>query len=315
METNLISSENNYRHLGNTGINLSICGFGCAAAWGKSVMGKEMISDDDAQMLLEKAYLLGVNYFDTGFNYGFAEERLGRILKKTKVFKREDIVISTKFGEEYIDGKWIANWSPEWMKQSLYISMERMGITYVDMFMCHGGDSSCFSEELLGALFDLKTNGVVKSIGINTFDTDVIKWVTETGVFDFVFLDYNILKRERETLIDELYEKGIGVIAGAPLAQHLFSKDVFKIKGIKDVWYLARAFMNSRELMKKGKQYQFLNEVDGMTGAQIALKYVIDNPKVSSAVFGTTTLSHLEDNLKARAITIPESVLSRIRSI
>lgn len=107
-------------------------------------MGKEMISDDQAQTLLEDAYQNGVTYFDTGFNYGFSEERFGRILKKASVFKREDIVISTKFGEQCVDGKWEVNWTPEWMEQSVKISMERMGIDYIDILMCHGESKRFF---------------------------------------------------------------------------------------------------------------------------------------------------------------------------
>lgn len=304
-----------YRELANTGIQLSSLGFGCAGAWGKSVMGKPMITDEEAQSLLERAYELGVNFFDTGYNYGFAEERLGRILQRSDILKRENIIISTKFGEELIDGKWKENWSPEWMWKSVKISLERMKIDNVDMLMCHGGKPENFSNELFGALDELKKQGIVKSVGINTFDTKVIEWVRDTKKFDFVFLDYNIMCQDRELLIKQLYDNGIGVIVGAPLAQSLYSNRVFKIKKLKDIWYLARAFMNFPVLMVKGRKFRFINNVEGMTGAQIALRYVLDNPYISSAVFGTTTLKHLEDNLQSRTMEIPEAILSKIKSI
>ncbi len=306
--------DNFFRTLANTEIQMSTLGFGCAGAWGKSLMGKPMISDEEAQILVEKAYELGVTFFDTGFNYGFAEERLGKILKNSNLIERDKIVIATKFGEEFIDGKWRPNWSVDWMKHSLDTSLNRLGLDYVDLFMCHGGKPSDFSEELFYELEIIKSEGKAKSIGINTFDTDVIKWVIESRKFDFVFLDYNIMRQDREILIKQLYDANIGVIVGAPLAQSLYSNRVFKIKSLKDVWYLLRAFANFRGLLLKGRKFRFINDVEGMNGSQVALRYVLDNPYITSAVFGTTTLKHLEDNLKSRELNIPSDVLEKIKS-
>ena len=90
---------------------------------------------------------------------------------------------------------------------------------------------------------------------------------------------------------------------------------MLKIKGAKDLWYLARAVKNFRGQFIKGRKYRFINEAEGMTGSQIALKYVLDNPFVSSAVFGTTTMNHLEENVQAVDIEIPPEILRRIRSV
>ena len=74
-----ISTEK-HRRLGKTDICLSPLGFGCASVW-----GKDMISDQQAQDLFEKAYELGITYFDTGHSYGNAEERIGKILKTSEM--------------------------------------------------------------------------------------------------------------------------------------------------------------------------------------------------------------------------------------
>lgn len=272
-----------------------------------------MISDEDAQKLLETAYELGIRYFDTGFNYGFAEERLGKILANSAVIKRDQVIISTKFGERVEKGKWVPDFSPEWMKKSLHISLKRMEIDSVDMLMCHGGQIKDMTPDLLSEMRKLKEKGIIRAFGINTFDTDVIEWVAKTKTFDFVMLDYNILRQDREALIKKLYDNGIGFIAGAPLAESLYSNRIFKIKSIKDLWYLARAVVRFRGQLMKGRKFRFVNDVDGMTGTQVALKYVLDNQYISSAVFGTTTMAHLEDNVKAQEMKIPDMVLKRIR--
>ena len=128
-------------------------------------------------------------------------------------------------------------------------------------------------------------------------------------------LDYNVMRQDREPLIKSLYENGVGVVAGSALAESLYSNRVFKVKSVKDLWYLARATVKFRDQLFEGRKYRFINEVEGMTGAQIALRYVLDNPYVSSALFGTTTMSHLEDNVLALEKEIPQNVFARIQQV
>ena len=298
------------RKLGNTGIEITCMGFGCASVWGKS-----MITNQQAKDIFEQAYNLGIRYFDTGYSYGYAEERIGKILELSNIVKREDIVISTKFGTKRVGRKYVHDFTPKWMNHSVKTSLKRMGIDYIDLLLIHGPQVHDLTGECLAAMEKLKTNNIVKAIGINTFDTEVIKFVCRTKCFDFVMLDYNILRQDREALIKKLYDSGIGVIAGAPLAESLYSNRIFKIKSIKDIWYLARAVVNFRAQLVKGRKFTFINNVPGMTGTQIALKYVLDNPYVTAAVFGTTTPEHLMDNVKSKDIIIPENILKRIQDI
>lgn len=294
--------------LGNTGISVTCLGFGCASIWGKNI-----ISDKEAQDLFEKAYNLGIRYFDTGHSYGNAEKRIGQILKTSNTVKREKIVISTKFGTRAAGRKLVHDASPGWMKKSVKLSLRRMGITYIDCLQIHGPKITDFTNELYHALYDLKEKGIVRAIGANSFDTNVLEFICREKKLDFVMLDYNIMNQEREELIRRLYQNGIGVIAGAPLAESLYSNRIFKIKNTKDLWYLARAFRNFRRQLLQGRKYQFVNHADGLSGSQIALKYVLDNPMVSSAVFGTASANHLEENVKSCHIQIPADILDRIK--
>ena len=299
-----------YRRLGKTEICLSPLGFGCASVW-----GKDIISDKQAQELFEKAYEFGITFFDTGHSYGNAEERIGKILKTSQIVKRNNIVISTKFGIRNINGKLVHDVSPEWIKESVKISLRRMGISYIDCLQIHGPRISDFTEELYSVLDELKEKGIVRAVGANSFDTDVLEFICKEKRLDFVMLDYNIMRRDREELIQKLQANDIGVIAGAALAESLYSNRIFKIRGKKDVWYLARAIKNFREQFFHGWKYRFINHVEGTTGAQIALGFVLNNPMVSSAVFGTTTMSHLEENVRAVCVETPQEVLEKIRTI
>lgn len=307
----------NYRQLGNTGISISEIGYGCSALFGKDILGKPGIDEEKAFALIETAIKYGINFFDTGFNYGYAEERLGRCLSKLyqNGLHREQVIIETKCGETLKeDGTYGGlDWSPDWIKKSVEISLKRLQTDYVDLFAMHGGRIEDCSDELLNCFSDLKSEGIIRAYGMNTFNTQVIEWIGETKSFDYIMLDYNIMRQDREKTIASLYDKGIGVIAGAALGESLYSKRVYRMKGRKDLWYFLRALKNFRGQMKKGKEFRFLSKSDEGTSNQLALRYVLDNPYIASAVFNTSNVDHLVENVKATNITMSEKLRNKIQ--
>ena len=76
-----------------------------------------------------------------------------------------------------------------------------------------------------------------------------------------------------------------------------------------------RALANNRGYIKKGLKCRYINHAENMSGNQIALKYVLDNPYITSAVFGTTSREHLLENVGALDITIPDDILAKIKSM
>lgn len=306
------------RILGKTDIELSEVGYGAAALFGKNVLGKEGITEDTAYEIIATAIKNGVTFFDTGINYGYAEERLGRCLSraiKEGITTRSELVIETKCGETINpDGSYGPNdWSPDWIKRSLDISLGRLGLDYVDMFAMHGGTISDCTDDLILTFQNLKSQGLIKAYGINTFDNEMLEWIIDSKAFDFVMLDYNVIKQDREPLIEKLNEAGVGVIAGMALGQSLISKNVYKIKNRNDIWYLLRTIAFFRENLKKSKDFKFLTKYDGYTGNQLALRYVLDNEGISSAVFSTTNIDHLIENISATSIVMPEHIRKQIK--
>ena len=251
------------RKLGKTEVELSEIGYGAAALFGKDVLGKQGITEEQAYYLILTAIEAGVNFFDTGINYGYSEERLGRCISQAiggGITQRENLVIETKCGETInADGTYgSSDWSPDWIKRSLEISLKRLQLDYIDLFAMHGGSISDCSDELLNTFRDMKNQGLIRAYGINTFNMEVLEWVAKERCFDYVMLDYNVLKQEREPIIAQLHESGIGVIAGMALGQSLFSKNVYRIRNRNDFWYLLRAVAHFRSNMKKVKILDFL---------------------------------------------------------
>jgi aryl-alcohol dehydrogenase-like predicted oxidoreductase len=88
---------------------------------------------------------------------------------------------------------------------------------------------------------------------------------------------------------------------------------VARLRGVQDFWYAARGLARHRAEVAKGARFGFLSRVEGMTGAQAALAYVLANPDVACAVVGTTRLGHLKENLAASGLALPADIVARIR--
>lgn len=308
----------NKRALGNTGIEVSELGYGAAALFGKDVLGKQGISDEQAYKLIYTSISNGVNFFDTGINYGYAEERLGRCISQIigeGISRREDLVIESKCGETINpDGSYgPLDWSPDWIKKSLEISLKRLNLNYLDMFALHGECEKSKVGEVVKTLQDLKSQGLIRAYGVNTFSTEFLEWVVFEKCFEFVMLDYNIMRQDREPLIERLNAAGIAVIAGSALGESLYSKKIFRIKNRNDIWYLARALVRFRDLINKSKDFRFLTRQADYTANQLALRYVLDNSLITSACFSTINSDHLIENLRATEIQMPEKIRIEIK--
>lgn len=306
----------NYRELGKTGIKLSEVGYGAAALFGKDVLGKQGITEEQAYELISTSINTGVTFFDTGINYGYSEERLGRCLyqaTKKGIVKREDLVIETKCGETVnADGSYGPyNWSADNLKKNLETSLKRLQLDYIDLFATHGECDIRDVDGVIKVFENFKSQGLIRAYGVNTFNTEYVDWVVKEKCFDYVMLDYNVMKQDREPQIDKLYNAGIGVIAGASLGQSLYAKKPKLNRN--DLWYALRSMFRFKYMRQKSKDYRFLNNFDGCTANQLALRYVLDNKNITAAAFNTTNIDHLIENLKSVDIKMPEEIRLRIK--
>ncbi len=300
-----------YNSLGKTGISVSEIGLGCASIWGMNSFSEKKAID-----IFLKAVENGVTLFDTGHNYsgGNAEIRLGRAIKQLN--SRKDLVLTSKCGTRTTgSGHSYKDFSPEWIRESCMLSLERIGVDYLDLFMLHSPQIKNLTDEAMTTLYDLKAEGLIRAIGLSNSVSNVLQRVELKSEFDFVLLNYSIMNREIESCIAKLYEKGVGILAGGVLAHGLYTKKIFQITAPRDLWYLIRAVVRFRNQLINSFSYHFIDNVPCMSGAQIALRYVLDNPKVSSAIFGTASIAHLEENLTAQDLRIPEDVMNRIHAI
>jgi aryl-alcohol dehydrogenase-like predicted oxidoreductase len=296
-----------YRPLGHTGLSVSEIGFGAASWW-----GKPQFSEDAAIRLVHAALDGGVTFFDTGASYsgGHAEPRLGRALKGRDA---SGLVVASKAGTFAAGGRIGRDFSPAAVVASAERSLRNLGLEVLPLLQLHGPDIADLTDDLRAALADLKGRGLVRAIGVNSFDPSVIAHIIGLSDFDVVMIDYNVLRPEREPLIDAAATAGKGVLAGMALAMGHTGLQVAKLRAPRDLWYAARGLVRHRHDVRQGVRFDFLNRLPEMTGPQAALGYVLANPGVSCAVIGTTRPAHLAENLAASGMPLPTAVMDRIR--
>lgn len=297
-----------YRPLGATGLTVSEIGFGAASWWGKPAFDEQA-----ALRLVHAAIDGGVTFFDTGASYsaGEAEPRLGRALRGRDT---AGLVIASKAGTFHAGGGRIGrDFSPHAIVASAERSLRHLGLDTLPLLQLHGPAIAELTDDLRAALADLKARGLVRALGVNSFDPAVIDHVVGLPDFDVVMVDYNVLRPEREPLIARAAAAGKGVLAGMALAMGHTGLQVAKLRAPRDLWYAARGLVRHRAEVLKGARFGFLGQIEGMTGAQAALAYVLANPDVACAVIGTTRLAHLSENLAASGVTLPADIVARIR--
>jgi aryl-alcohol dehydrogenase-like predicted oxidoreductase len=298
-----------YRPLGRTGLTVSEIGFGCASWW-----GMRAFPEAEAHALVHAAIEHGVTFFDTGASYshGEAEPRLGRALAGRRT---DQLVVATKAGTFHAGGGRIGrDFSPAAVEASLERSLRNLGLEAVGLLQLHGPAVGELTDELLATLQGFRARGLARAVGLNSFDPAVIEQALTLPVFDVVMVDYNVLRPEREPLIERAAAAGRGVLAGMALAMGHTGKQVLKLRSPRDVWYALRALKNHRADIAKGARFGFLHRLEEITGPQAALAYVLANPGVSSAVVGATRMAHLLEDLGAPGRTLTPEILQRIRA-
>ena len=297
-----------YRALGRTDLTVSELGFGCASWW-----GMRAFDEAEAHRLVHQALDGGVTLFDTGASYsrGEAEPRLGRALKGRDT---SGLQIATKAGTRFEGGRIRRDFSPGAVRTSVEASLGRLSLERIDLLQLHGPGLEDLTPDLLGELAALRGRGLIRSWGINSFDTPVLEAALGLADLDVVMLDFNVLRPGRIELIGRAAAAGKGVLAGMPLAMGHMAGQVTRIRGVRDLWYAARALRHHQADVALGRRFGFLGRLEGLSAHQAALAFVLGTRGVSAAVMGTTRPGHLAQNLVAPGLHLPEAVRAQILS-
>jgi L-glyceraldehyde 3-phosphate reductase len=262
--------------------------------------------------IVRRAFDLGITHFDLGNNYGppygSAEENFGRLLSSDLAAYRDELVVSTKAGYDMWPGPY-GNWgSRKYLLASLDQSLQRMGLDYVDIFYSHRVDPETPVEETMGALDTAVRQGKALYVGISSYSAqrtrEAAAVLRELGTPLLIHQpSYSMLNRWiEEELLDVLADEGVGCIAFSPLAQGMLTDKY--LDGIPAGSRASRDETLPRDLLQEETiaKIRALNEIAarrGQTLAQLAIAWVLRDPRVTSALIGASSVEQLEANVAA----------------
>jgi L-glyceraldehyde 3-phosphate reductase len=294
-----------YRRSGRSGLKLPVLSLGFWHNFGDTSLGGTQ------RAIVRRAFDLGITHFDLANNYGppygSAETNAGRILTSDFGRYRDELVISTKAGWDMWPGPYGDLGSRKYLLASLDRSLKRLGLEYVDIFYSHRLDPDTPLEETLGALDTAVRQGKALYAGISSYPP------AETRRAASIMRDlgtpllihqpsYSLLNRWIEDgLLDVLGEEQIGCIPFSPLAQGQLTN-----RYLNGVPAGSRAmhspFLGVDEVEKNLPRIRALDAIAtrrGQTLAQMALAWVLRDPRVTSAIIGASSVEQLEDNVQA----------------
>jgi L-glyceraldehyde 3-phosphate reductase len=298
-----------YRRCGRSGLLLPAVSLGLWHNFGDDVPLERQ------RAILRRAFDLGVTHFDLANNYGppygSAELNFGRLFARDFRPYRDELVLSTKAGYDMWPGPYGEWGSRKYLLASLDQSLRRMSVDYVDVFYSHRFDPGTPLEETMAALDTAVRSGRALYAGISSYSAERTREAAailrSLGTKLLIHQpSYSMLNRWVEhgspSLLDVLGEEGVGCIAFSPLAQGMLTDRY--LDGIPEGSRAAQGKSLDQSLLTDAalNHIRRLHEVArarGQSLAQLALAWVLRDPRVTSVLIGASSVSQLEANLAA----------------
>ncbi|HZV43780.1 MAG TPA: L-glyceraldehyde 3-phosphate reductase [Saprospiraceae bacterium] len=314
-----------YRRCGRSGLLLPAISLGLWHNFGH-------VDDlENGRKMLRRSFDLGITHFDLANNYGppfgAAEENFGRLYQQDWKRYRDELIISTKAGWDMWPGPYGNLGSRKYLLSSLDQSLKRIGVDYVDIFYSHRRDPDTPLEETMGALHSAVQQGKALYVGISQYKSADTQRAAEIlrGLGTPLLIHqprYNMFDRwvEEEGLLDTLEKAGSGSIVFSPLAQGLLTDRYLggfpeDSRAVRD----ARYFKTSQITEEKLQKVKSLNEIAqrrGQSLAQMAVAWLLIDPRVTSILIGASKPEQIDDNVGAlKNLVFSESELKEIRQI
>lgn len=264
------------------GLVVNRLGYGAMRITGRDVWGPPE-DPDHAVRVLRRATELGVNFIDTADSYGpsVSEELIAEALEGYG-----DVVVATKGGlRRPTAPEWTNDARPEHLRLALEGSLKRLRVERIDLYQLHAPDPDVPYEESIGALKQMQDEGKIRLIGVSNVDLDELE--IARGIVDVVSVQnlYNLADRSSDDVLDRCEELGIAFLPWFPLATGELAKGGRRGAG--------RALARIAERLDA-------------TPAQVALAWLLARSPVVIPIPGTTSLTHLEENVAAAALQLSE---------
>ena len=302
------------RTLGPSGPTVSALGLGCMGM-SEFYGGRD---EEEALRTIDRALELGVTMFDTADIYGphTNEELVGRAIAG----RRDEVFLATKFGivrdPENPRARGVSG-APEYVRDSLEASLERLGVDHVDLYYQHRVDPQTPIEETVGAMAELVEAGKVRFLGLSEASAETIRRAHAVHPITAVQSEYSLWSRDIEDeVIPALRELGIGLVPYSPLGRGFLSGAIRSIDDLDEDDYrrhsprfLGSNFERNLEVVER---VEALAREKGVTAGQLALAWVLRRDEHAVPIPGTKRVAYLEENVAAAEVTLTDEELRSI---
>ena len=312
-----------YRQMGKWGVRLSTIGLGSYLTIGFK------LDLEQSKKTVRAAYDAGINFYDTAnaYNTGEGEKMIGQCLAD---YPRSDLFVLTKVWAPMGEGPNDRGLSAKHIREQCEASLKRLGMDYVDLYMCHRPDPTTPVEETVRAMEDLAHQGKIIYWGVSEWPAELMVKANaiarEIGARGIGVNEprYSLLYRHNEahvypTCLDEgignVIFSGLahGMLTGkykpggdAPAGTRAASDDTNTV--MKSLYWNEEAKQKSQELVK-------IADDMGTSAATLALAWCLLHPAVTSTIIGATRVEQIEENVKAAELEIPEDVQKKLDEI
>ena len=289
-----------YQEFGKTGLRVSKL---CLGTWGIGGAGWDNYSDESRMDAIKAALECGINFIDTApaYNAGKAECYVGETLSKLK--KRREVVISTKCGNKFVDGKYLRCGSKESILKQCDESLKNLKTDYIDIYLVHWPDPDVELEETIDAVSTLKKEGKILHAGVSNFSKEQIEEAQKYCKIEAFQPQYSLADRKDEKLIRWAHEQGLGIMTYGTLGGGILTGNYRKLRTFEQTdsrnrfypYFKEPLFSKAMELLTIMDQ---IAEERNVSLAQIAEKWVIQKRFVSSCIIGAQSRARVEENCR-----------------
>lgn len=310
-----------YVNLGNTGLQVSRICVGCMS-FGEPDRGNHAwtLPEAESRPLIKQALEAGINFFDTAnvYSAGSSEEIVGRAL--TEWGNRDELVIATKVNGRMHEGPNGEGLSRKAILSEIDHSLRRLGTDYVDLYQIHRFDHRVPILETMEALDEVVRSGKARYIGASSmwaWEFSKAQYTADLhGLTRFVSMQdhYNLLMREEEREMFPLCaDQGVGVIPWSPLARGRLTRDWDASTDRSETDNFGKTLYPDSDAAIAAAVTDVAEE-RGVSRAQVALAWVLQNPVVTAPIVGATKPHHLADAVAALDVRLTDDETARLEA-
>ncbi|HCZ0232203.1 TPA: aldo/keto reductase [Staphylococcus aureus] len=272
------------------------------------------LDEEQGKDVVRQAINHGINLLDTAYIYGpeRSEELVGEVVKE---YPREQIKIATKGSHEFDENQEVhQNNQPEYLKQQVENSLKRLQTDYIDLYYIHFPDDNTPKDQAVAALQELKEQGKIKAIGVSNFTLDQLKEANKDGYVDVVQLEYNLLHRENEAVLQYCVDHLITFIPYFPLASGILAGKYDENTKCSDHRTTRRDFIPGvfEENVRRVKALESLAAAHQTSIANIVLAFYLTRPAIDVIIPGAKRAEQVIENIKAADIVLSDDEIQYI---